>query len=197
MTAGLVPVCHATRRDSGSLCAASLFSDRSRSCRSTYTWMKTAQLGGGGVTACTCTTVLPSWQWDGGHMEGKGLSSKGKLHARYFQTMNKFTSNQQCHSLTEQIFWRRWVTQTFWDKRMYFIDWPKHISIILSSPFSSGNMIIGNDEGETGQSQREKTFNLRAITKEARKTALDGRMPLGRRCCYYVGRGSWAAVWVN
>lgn len=75
-TVGLVPVCHATRWDSGSLCRASFFSDRSRSCRRTYTWMKTPQRGR--FTACTYTTVPPSWETGGGHMEGKGLASKGE-----------------------------------------------------------------------------------------------------------------------
>lgn len=79
-TVGLVPVCHAARWDSGSLCMAVFFSDRSRSCRSTYTWMKTPQWGFFFFpAACICTTVQPSWAPGGGHMEGKGLSSKGKL----------------------------------------------------------------------------------------------------------------------
>lgn len=33
----------------------------------------------GGFTACIYTTVLPPWEWGGGHMEGRGLLSKGKL----------------------------------------------------------------------------------------------------------------------
>lgn len=38
-------------------------------------------VGGVGVTACIYTTVLPSSEQGGGHMERKGLSSKGKLVA--------------------------------------------------------------------------------------------------------------------
>lgn len=58
-------------------------------------------------------------------------------------------------------------------------------------------MISGDDDdgddkvrwlwGGAWYSQREETFNLGEITKAGQKTALDGRMPPGRLCCYYVG----------
>lgn len=41
--------------------------------------------------------------------------------------------------------------------------------------------------GGARYSKREETFNLGEITKAGQKTALDGRMPPGRLCCYYVG----------
>lgn len=49
----------------------------------------------------------------------------------------------------------------------------------------------GGGGGGAGESQ---TFNLGEITKGKRKRALDGRMPLGLLCRYYVGEGCWAAV---
>lgn len=45
-------------------------------------------------------------------------------------------------------------------------------------------MVVG---GGLGIHRREETFNLGEITKAGQKTALDGRMPPGRLCCYYVG----------
>ena len=98
-TVGLVPVCHAARWDSGSLCMAVFFSDRSRSCRSTYTGMKTPRGGGGGF-ACICTAVQPSWAPGGGHMEGKGLSSKGKL-----VTAEIFTLWINLHQINAATHW--------------------------------------------------------------------------------------------
>lgn len=56
--------------------------------------------------------------------------------------------------------------------------------------FTLGNTIWGGGGG-AGESQ---TFNLGEITKGKRKRALDGRMPLGLLCRYYVGEGCWAAV---
>lgn len=51
-------------------------------------------------------------------------------------------------------------------------------------------MISGDDEGGNWAfTKRKKTFNLGEITKGGQKMALDGRMPLGRLCCYYVGKG--------
>lgn len=105
--------------------------------------------------------------------------------------MNKFTSNQHCHSLIEQISWRRQVSPSVRDKAVKFavsVDSPKHAYVIVSSLFSLRNMISGGDEGETGQSQRAN-IQSRRDNKGRRKTALDGRMPLGRLCCYYVWKG--------
>lgn len=100
--------------------------------------------------------------------KGKGLSSKGKLHARNFHTMNKFTSNQHCHSLIERISWRRWVSSTFRDKGEN-LQWVQTVQSVYPSfcLFHSVQVIwsVVMMRGETGQSQREKTFNLGEITK--------------------------------
>lgn len=61
-------------------------------------------------------------------------------------------------------------------------------------------MISGDDDGGEVMgggwvgvsSQREETFNLGEITKAGQKTALDGRMPPGRLCRYYVGESGWS-----
>lgn len=106
-TVGLVPVCHAARWDSGSLCMAVFFSDRSRSCRSTYTWMKTPRWGGGvcSLHMHSSAAILSTRRWSHGR---EGVIVQGETcHGRNFHTMNKFTSNQCCHSLIEQISWRR------------------------------------------------------------------------------------------
>lgn len=56
--------------------------------------------------------------------------------------------------------------------------------------FSLGNRISADTAGgDWAITKKEPTFNLGEITKGRGKTALDGRMPLGRLCCYYVGRG--------
>lgn len=64
--------------------------------------------------------------------------------------MNKFTSNQHCHSLIEQISWRREVSPSVRNKAVKFavsVDSPKHASIIVSSLFNLRNMISSDDEG--------------------------------------------------
>lgn len=73
--AELMPACHATCWDTGSLCTTSFFTDSSRSCRNTYTWMKIPQTGGGLQLACTHNRGKQG----GSHMEVKRLSSRGKL----------------------------------------------------------------------------------------------------------------------
>lgn len=152
---------------------------------------------GGLQLAYTQTTVLPSWERRG-HMEGKGVIVQGETcHARNVHAMNKFTSNQCCHSLIEQIYLEETgfieCQMRICNKRRQSQAWVRHyVPFHLASEIWSAVMM----RGKLGN-HKEPTFNLGEITKGGRKTALDGRMPLGRLCCYYVGEGCWAAVWGN
>lgn len=61
--------------------------------------------------------------------------------------MNKFTSNQHCHSLMEQISrQRRGFSSSVGEKNGLNVDSPKPVSIIVSFPFSFRNVISGDDE---------------------------------------------------
>lgn len=145
-TAGLVPVCHATYWDGGSLYAPSFFSDRSVRCRSTYTQIKTPQ-GGRAATANTQQS-LPSWggvlRWSYG---GKGLSSEGKLHAGVFILWINF--HQSTLPLTDGADIPQEIGSTDLQGCSMEFSWgwtDQKVYPSLSVPFSWGNMISGDDE---------------------------------------------------
>lgn len=90
----------------------SFFSDSSKGCRSTYTWMKTPcnKVSGWGRHSLH-TYTQQSFHWGSRAVvtwKGKRVIIQGETcHARKFQTMNKFTWIQLRHSLMVQICCRR------------------------------------------------------------------------------------------